>query len=66
MAKRKARDEGPTQQVTVRLEHELLARLDRHAETLSETTGIDVTRADVMRMAVVRLLDDATKRGRRS
>ncbi len=43
---------GRTTQITVRVEHDFVARLDALAERLSQP-GLALGRADVMRMALV-------------
>lgn len=40
-----------------RLEEALLKRLDRYAERLSKETGLPATRADVVRLLLIRGLD---------
>jgi hypothetical protein len=48
-----------TQQAAFRLPKSLLARLDRYAERMrGEQKGLTVTRADVVRMLLMRALDD--------
>ena len=53
--------------VAFRFSHELVARLDRHAERMSkDNPGIEFTRADAARVLLTRALDQAegTKRGK--
>lgn len=45
-----------------RLEDSLLKRLDKYADRLSKETGLPVTRADVVRLLLVRALDEAERR----
>jgi predicted DNA-binding protein len=42
-----------------RLEESLLKRLDKYAERLSKETGLPATRADVVRLLLMRGLDEA-------
>ena len=44
-----------------RLEESLLKRLDKYAERLSKGTGLPATRADVVRLLLMRGLDEADK-----
>lgn len=44
-------------QIALRLESELLARVDRFAEASSRVPGLRPSRADVMREAMLRGLD---------
>lgn len=46
-----------------RLEESLLKRLDKHADRLSKETGLPVSRADVVRLLLLRGLDAAEQRG---
>jgi len=48
----------PTQQTAFRLPLELLARIDRHAERLSRSSGNHVTRADVVRALLAKALHE--------
>ena len=48
----------PTTQVAFRLPNDLLERVDAHAERLRrDVPGIDPTRADVVRVLLVRALE---------
>ena len=51
-----------TQQAAFRLPLSLLDRLDRYAERVSrEQKGLSVTRADVVRLLLIRALDELEK-----
>ena len=54
----------PTEQVAFRFSKTLLQRIDRHAERLHESTGMNVTRADAVRALLKSSLMLAEKRDR--
>jgi len=47
---------APTKQTAIRLDEELLARIDRHAKRLSQP-GLPVTRTSAVRVLLIRALD---------
>jgi hypothetical protein len=46
-----------TVQMTFRLPADLVDRLDAHAERLKDATGVDITRTDVVKLAIARGLE---------
>ena len=62
MMARTKKPEGPTKQTAFRLEPELVARLDAHAERLTRAStvpGKTYTRADALRALLLPALDAA-------
>lgn len=59
MAKTK-KDKGPTQQIAVRLEEDLIKRLDLVAQKLSRP-GLELTRTDAVRVCLLTGLQQIEK-----